>query len=139
MNAKAIMTIALRLMGFWILFVAVAAMVNLVAVLYASLPPGAGPGQSSLLVQNGFALVANASSAALIRTHHRIKVLCGIDRLGPCHRSSDHCAGRLHHRGEAIGPLFPGVRGPGALRGSHDTPSTINSIQDRQENIPGRV
>jgi hypothetical protein len=67
MNAKAIMTIALRLMGFWILFVAVAAMVNLVTILYASLPPGAGSlGQSSLLVENGFALLANASLAAAL-------------------------------------------------------------------------
>ncbi len=67
MNAKAIMTIALRLMGFSILFSAVAAMANLVAALYASLPPGAGPpGQSSLLVEYGFAVLAYSSFAAAL-------------------------------------------------------------------------
>jgi len=67
MNAKAIMTMALRLMGFSILCSAVGAMANLVAVLYASLPPGAGPtGQSSLLVEYGFAVLAYASFATAL-------------------------------------------------------------------------
>src|SRR3954451_453660 len=67
MNAKAIMTIALRLMGFSILCSAVGAMANLVAVLYTPLPLGAGPpGQSTLLVEYGFALLAYASFAAAL-------------------------------------------------------------------------
>ncbi len=65
MNAKAITTLALRLMGFWVLFQAVAAMVNLAAFLSASSAPGAGPqGDSSLLISSGFALVAYAFFAA---------------------------------------------------------------------------
>jgi hypothetical protein len=65
MNAKAIMTLSLRLMGFWVLFHAVAAMVNLVALLSSSSAPGAGPqGESSLLIASGFGLVAYASFAA---------------------------------------------------------------------------
>jgi hypothetical protein len=43
MNAKAIMTLALRIMGFWVLFSAVAAMVNFAAFLTASIPRVAGP------------------------------------------------------------------------------------------------
>jgi hypothetical protein len=67
MNAKAIMTLALRLMGFWVLLQTVAAMVNLVAVLSWSTAPGAGPqGESSLLVASGFALLAYASFAAAL-------------------------------------------------------------------------
>ena len=67
MNAKAIMTLALRLMGFWVLLQAVAAMVNLVAILSASTAPGAGPrGESILLVESGFALIAYAAFAAAL-------------------------------------------------------------------------
>ena len=67
MNAKAIMTLALRLMGFWVLFHAVAAMVNLVAFLSASNAPAAGPqGETSLLIASGFALLAYASFAAAL-------------------------------------------------------------------------
>jgi hypothetical protein len=67
MNAKAIMTLALRLMGFWVLLHAVAAMVNLVAVLSSSTAPGAATqGESSLLVASGFALLAYASFAAAL-------------------------------------------------------------------------
>jgi hypothetical protein len=67
MNAKAIMTLALRLMGFWVLLHAVASMVNLVAVLSSSTAPGAGPhGESNLLVASGFALLAYASFAAAL-------------------------------------------------------------------------
>jgi hypothetical protein len=65
MNAKAITTLALRLMGFWVLFHAVAAMVNLVALLSWSSTTGAGPQrESGLLIASGFALVAYASFAA---------------------------------------------------------------------------
>jgi hypothetical protein len=65
MNARAIMTLALRLMGFWVLFHAMAAMVNLVALLASSSAPGAGPqANSSFLIESGFALVAYASFAA---------------------------------------------------------------------------
>ena len=67
MNAKAIMTIALRLMGFWVLIIAVAAMVNLVAILSSTMAPGAGPkGESIFLVESGFALLAYASFAAAL-------------------------------------------------------------------------
>jgi len=67
MNAKAIMTIALRLMGFWVLIIAVAAMVNLVAILSSTMAPGAGPkGESFFLVESGFALLAYASFAAAL-------------------------------------------------------------------------
>jgi hypothetical protein len=65
MNAKAIMTLALRLMGFWVLLQAVAAMVYLVAILSSSSAPGARPrGETSLLISSGFALVAYAFFAA---------------------------------------------------------------------------
>ncbi|SIO67751.1 hypothetical protein SAMN05444166_8438 [Singulisphaera sp. GP187] len=65
MNAKAVMTLMLRLMGFWVLLTAVAAMVNLVAFLSESSDSGAGrQGEWSLLISSGFALVAYASFAA---------------------------------------------------------------------------
>ena len=52
-------------MGFWVLFHAVAVMVNLVALLSSSSAPGAGmQGESSLLIASGFALVGYASFAA---------------------------------------------------------------------------
>jgi hypothetical protein len=67
MNAKAIMTLALRLMGFWVLLHAVGAMVNLVAVIYSLTVPGTGQlGESSLLVESGFALLAYAFFAAAL-------------------------------------------------------------------------
>ena len=66
MNAKTIMTLALRLMGFWGLLHAVAAMVNLVAVLSSSTAPGSGLGESSFLIESGFALLAYASFAAAL-------------------------------------------------------------------------
>jgi hypothetical protein len=65
MNGTAIMTLALRLLGFWVLFHAVAAMLNLVAILSLSSAPGAGPrGDTSFLIAQGFAFVAYASFAA---------------------------------------------------------------------------
>ena len=65
MNAKAIMTLALRLMGFWVLFSAVAAMVNLVAFLSESIASGAGQQRDSgVLISSGFALLAFAPFAA---------------------------------------------------------------------------
>lgn len=66
MNAKTITTLALRLMGIWGLFQAVAAMVNLVALLSALPAPGSGPGQSSFLIASGFAVLAYASFAAAL-------------------------------------------------------------------------
>jgi hypothetical protein len=67
MNAKAIMTLALRLMGFWVLFSAIAAMVNFAAFLTSSIPPVAGPqGQLSFLISSGFGIVAYASFAAAL-------------------------------------------------------------------------
>jgi hypothetical protein len=67
MNAKAIMTLALRLMGFWVLIHAVAAMVNLVAILSSLTAPGAGSkGEPILLIESGFALLAYASFAAVL-------------------------------------------------------------------------
>ena len=67
MNAKAIMTLALRLMGFWVLFSAVAAMVNFAAFLTSSIPPVAGPrGELSFLISSGFGIVAYASFAAVL-------------------------------------------------------------------------
>jgi hypothetical protein len=65
MNTKAIMTLALRLMGFWVMFSAVTAMVNFAAFLTSSIPPVAGPqGELSFLISSGFGLVAYASFAA---------------------------------------------------------------------------
>jgi hypothetical protein len=64
MNARTIMTLALRLMGFWVLLQAVAAAVNLVAILSESSAAGAGPGGSIFLAESGFALLAYASLAA---------------------------------------------------------------------------
>jgi hypothetical protein len=65
MNAKAIMTLGLRLMGFWLLFHAVSAMVNLEAILSWSSAPGGGPrGETGLVIASGFALIAYASFAA---------------------------------------------------------------------------
>lgn len=65
MNAKTTMTLMLRLMGFWVLLTAVAAMVNLVAFLSESSASGGGrQGEWSLLISSGFALVAYASFAA---------------------------------------------------------------------------
>jgi hypothetical protein len=65
MTTKAIMTLALRLMGFWVLLQAVAAMVNLVAFLSSSSVFGAAPqGAASILITEGFALLAHASFAA---------------------------------------------------------------------------
>jgi hypothetical protein len=66
MNAKTIMTLALRLMGLWALLHAVAAMVSLVALLSSSSAPGGGPGESSFLIESGFALLAYASLAAAL-------------------------------------------------------------------------
>jgi hypothetical protein len=55
-----------------------------------------------------------ASRVALVRTSDRILILNRINHPNSCHHgSSDHCAGRLHHRGEIIGALFPAVRRPG--------------------------
>ena len=68
MNEKAIMTLALRLMGFWVLFQAVAAMVNLVAFLTINSSPNAPAtglqGGLGFLIASGFALLAYASFAA---------------------------------------------------------------------------
>jgi hypothetical protein len=65
MNAKAIMTLALRIMGFWVLFSAVAAMVNFAAFLTSSIPRVAGPqGELGFLISSGFGLIAYASFAA---------------------------------------------------------------------------
>jgi hypothetical protein len=65
MNTKAIMTLALRLMGFWVLFSAIAAMVNFAAFLTSSIPSVAGPqGELSFLISSGFGIVAYASFAA---------------------------------------------------------------------------
>jgi hypothetical protein len=67
MNAKAIMTLALRLMGFWVVLQALAAMVNLVAIVSWSTAPGTRPqGESSLVVASGFALLAYTSFAAAL-------------------------------------------------------------------------
>jgi hypothetical protein len=66
MNAKAIMTLALRLIGFWVLLLAVAAMVHLVALMSSSSAHGAGQGESSFLIESGFALLAYASFAAAL-------------------------------------------------------------------------
>src|SRR4051794_15366520 len=65
MNHNSIMTLALRLMGFWVLLTAVAAMVNLVAFLSESSASGARPqGEWSVLISSGFALFAYGSFAA---------------------------------------------------------------------------
>ena len=65
MNAKAIMTLALRLMGFWVLFSAVAAMINFAAFLTSSIPGVAGPqGELGFVISSGFGLVVYASFAA---------------------------------------------------------------------------
>jgi hypothetical protein len=67
MSDKAIMTLALRLMGFWVLIQAVAAMVNLVAILSSLTAPGAwSRGEPIFLVESGFALLAYASFAAAL-------------------------------------------------------------------------
>lgn len=66
MNDKAIMTLVLRLTGFWVLLQALAEMVNLVTFL--SLPSAAGawsPGEKSVLISGGFGLLAYASFAAV--------------------------------------------------------------------------
>ena len=68
MNEKAITTLALRLMGFWVLFQAVAATVNLVAFLTINSSPSAPAaglqGELGFLIASGFALIAYASFAA---------------------------------------------------------------------------
>ena len=67
MNTKAILTLALRLMGFWVLFHAVAAMTHVVAVLSWLSDSSAGPqAQTSMVIASGFALVVYASFAAVL-------------------------------------------------------------------------
>jgi len=67
MNAKAIMTLGLRLMGFWAMFPAVSAAVNLVAILSWSSAPGGVPrGELGLFIGSGFAIIAYASFAAVL-------------------------------------------------------------------------
>src|SRR5262245_7586555 len=67
MNAKAIMTLGLRLMGFWALFYAVSAAVNLVAIIsWSSAPGGVQRGELGLFVGSGFAIIAYASFAAAL-------------------------------------------------------------------------
>jgi len=67
MNAKVILTLALRLMGFWVLLWAVAQMVSVVAIISSTSATGAWPqGESNSLIASGFALVAYASFAAVL-------------------------------------------------------------------------
>ena len=65
MSERAIMTLALRLMGFWFLLHAVADMVNFVAFVSVSSAPGGGAqGQTSIIISSGFSLLAYASFAS---------------------------------------------------------------------------
>jgi hypothetical protein len=65
MNAKAIMTLGLRLMGFWVMFHTVGTMVDLVAILSSSSAPGGAPqGEFGFFIASRFALVVYASFAA---------------------------------------------------------------------------
>ena len=65
MNSKTIMTLMLRLMGFWILFHAIGVMVNLVAVLNWSSTPGVQSNTRDI-ISGGFAIIAYASFAAAL-------------------------------------------------------------------------
>ncbi|WP_237722912.1 hypothetical protein [Singulisphaera acidiphila] len=58
------MTLALRLMGFWVLLQALAEMVNLVAFLSLPGAPGEWSQEKSVLISGGFGLLAYASFAA---------------------------------------------------------------------------
>ena len=67
MNARAIMTLALRLMGFWVMLSAVAAMIGLVDALAWSGRAGVGtPSQMAMLIGSGVTLIAYASFAAAL-------------------------------------------------------------------------
>ncbi len=65
MNPRTIMTLALRLIGFWILFHSIGAMVNLVAFINWSSAPGI-QGDSNSVIAAGFGVLLHASAAAVL-------------------------------------------------------------------------
>jgi hypothetical protein len=98
MGAKAIMTLALRVMGFWVLFHAVAAMVNVVAILASPDAPGAWPqGQTGLAIAEGFALIAYALFAAgLLLFAPAITSWFPVESASPVPVATDHPATVRH-------------------------------------------
>lgn len=67
MNAKAILTLALRLIGFWVMLNAVAAMISLVAAVSWSEQAGlATQSRAQSLITSGFAMIAYAAFAAAL-------------------------------------------------------------------------